>query len=122
MAALVSGMTVVAQPNQLVTAGAAKSEDAARTGFVTGTFMKRIVTILWGMVGLCAILLYGGKIMNSDFVWGHATTQLLAPLGLGLVGLMLASLMAALMSTADCLMITVSGLVVNNFYKYFILL
>tara|TARA_B100000378_G_C17990018_1_gene393516 strand:- start:19 stop:1098 length:1080 start_codon:yes stop_codon:yes gene_type:complete len=57
--------------------------------------------------------------MNSDFVWGHATTQLLAPLGLGLVGLMLASLMAALMSTADCLMITVSGLVVNNFYKYF---
>jgi len=119
MAALVSGMTVVAQPNQLVTAGAAKSEDAARTGFVTGTFMKRIVTILWGMVGLCAILLYGGKIMNSDFVWGHATTQLLAPLGLGLVGLMLASLMAALMSTADCLMITVSGLVVNNFYKYF---
>ena len=119
MAALVSGMTVVAQPNQLVTAGAAKNEDAARTGFVTGTFMKRIVTILWGMVGLCAILLYGGKIMNSDFVWGHATTQLLAPLGLGLVGLMLASLMAALMSTADCLMITVSGLVVNNFYKYF---
>lgn len=119
-AAVVSGMTVVVQPNQLVTAGAARNEDAARTGFVTGTFMKRIITILWGMVGLCAILLYGGKIVNSDLVWGHATRDLLAPLNMGLVGLMLASLMAALMSTADCLMITVSGLIVNNLYKPFV--
>ena len=116
-AALVSGLTVVTQPNQLVTAGAAKDEDSARIGFVTGTFMKRIVTIMWGVLGLAAILLFGGQITNSDLVWGHATRSLLGPLNLGLVGLMLASLMAALMSTADCLMITVSGLIVNNLYR-----
>lgn len=116
-AAVVSGLTVVTQPNQLVTAGAAKDEDSARIGFVTGTFMKRIVTIMWGVIGLAAILLFGGQITHSDFVWGHATRTLLGPLNLGLVGLMLASLMAALMSTADCLMITVSGLIVNNLYK-----
>ena len=66
-AAIVSGLTVVTQPNQLVTAGAAKDEYAARIGFVTGTFMKRVITIFWGMLGLSAILLYGGEINNPDF-------------------------------------------------------
>ena len=116
-AALVSGVTVVAQPNQLVTAGAAKDENAARIGFVTGTFMKRVVTILWGILGLAAIALFSGDISNSDLVWGYATRELLGPFNLGLVGLMIASMMAALMSTADCLMITVSGLIVNNLYR-----
>ncbi|GAB5554003.1 MAG: hypothetical protein Sapg2KO_35940 [Saprospiraceae bacterium] len=118
-AALVSGLTVVTQPNQLVTAGAAKDEYSARIGFVTGTFMKRIVTILWGMLGLAAILLFSKEINNPDLTWGHATRALLGPLNMGLIGLMLASMMAALMSTADCLMLTVSGLVVNNLYKPF---
>lgn len=117
--AVVSGITVVTQPNQLVTAGAAKDEYAARVGFVTGTFMKRVVTIMWGVTGIAAILLYSGKVTNSDLVWGYATVDLLGPLNIGLVGLMLASMMAALMSTADCLMITVSGLLVNNLYKPF---
>jgi len=117
--ALVSGITVVTQPNQLVTAGAAKDEYSARIGFVTGTFMKRVITIFWGMLGLAAILLYSGEINNPDLTWGHATRALLGPLNLGLIGLMLASMMAALMSTADCLMLTVSGLIVNNLYKPF---
>ena len=116
-AALVSGVTVVTQPNQLVTAGAAKDENAARIGFVTGTFMKRVVTILWGILGLAAIVLFSGTITNSDLVWGYATRELLGPFNLGLVGLMIASMMAALMSTADCLTITVSGLIVNNLYR-----
>ncbi len=118
-AALVSGITVVTQPNQLVTAGAAKDEYSARVGFVTGTFMKRVITIFWGMLGLAAILLYSGEINNPDLTWGHATRALLGPLNMGLIGLMLASMMAALMSTADCLMLTVSGLIVNNLYKPF---
>ncbi|UZR99150.1 sodium:solute symporter family protein [Chondrinema litorale] len=116
-AAVVSSVTVVTQPNQLVTAGAAKDEISARVGFVTGTFMKRVVTIMWGVLGLSAILLYKDTITDSDLVWGFATKELLGSMGIGLVGLMLASMMAALMSTADCLMITVSGLIVNNLYR-----
>ncbi len=116
-AAIVSSVTVVTQPNQLVTAGAAKNENAARVGFVTGTFMKRVVTIMWGVFGISAILLYKGSLTDSDLVWGHATRDLLGSLNIGLVGLMLASMMAALMSTADTLMLTVSGLIVNNLYK-----
>ena len=114
--ALVSGITVVVQPNQLVTAGAAKDEYTARLGFVTGTFMKRIVTVLWGVFALAAAVLFKDSLSNPDFVWGHATKELLGGVGLGLVGLMLASMMAALMSTADCLMLTVSGMIVRCIY------
>lgn len=115
--ALVSGLSVVVQPNQLVTAGAAKDEWTARVGFVSGTFMKRIVTILWGVFALAAALLYKSSLSNPDYVWGHATKELLGGFELGLVGLMIASMMAALMSTADCLMITVSGLFVRCIYN-----
>lgn len=116
-AALVAGLTVVTQPNQLVTNGAAKDEQSARFGFVTGVFIKRFCTILWGLLGLSAILLYTGKIQNSDLVWGYATRDLLGPAGFGLVGFMVASLMAALMSTATTLMLTVSGLILHNVYR-----
>lgn len=116
-AALVAGITVVTQPNQLVTNAAAKDEQSARFGFVTGVFLKRFCTILWGVLGLSAVLLYTGKIQNSDLLWGYATHDLLSPAGFGLVGLMIASLMAALMSTATALMLTVSGLLLHNIYK-----
>jgi Na+/proline symporter len=119
-AALVAGVTVVTQPNQMVTNAAAKDENSARFGFVTGVFMKRFCTILWGVLGLSAILLYTGKIQNSDLLWGYATHDLLGPVGFGLVGLMVASLMAALMSTATALMLTVSGLLLHNIYKPFV--
>jgi Na+/proline symporter len=116
-AALVAGVTVVTQPNQLVTNAAAKDEYSARFGFITGTFMKRFCTILWGVFGLSAVLLYTGKIQNSDLLWGIATRDLLGPVGFGLVGLMIASLMAALMAVATTLMLTVSGLVLHNIYR-----
>ncbi len=115
-AALVAGVTVVTQPNQLVTNAAAKDEQSARFGFVTGVFIKRFCTILWGVVGLSAVLLYTGKIQNSDLLWGYATHDLLGSLGFGLVGLMVASMMAALMAAADSLMLTVSGLLLHNVY------
>jgi Na+/proline symporter len=116
-ASLIAGITVVTQPNQLVTNAAAKDEYSARFGFVTGGFIKRFCTILWGVLGLSAILLYTGKVQNSDLVWGYATHDLLGSAKLGLVGLMVASMMAALMSTADALMLTVSGLMLHNVYR-----
>lgn len=110
-------LTVVIQPNQLVASGSAKDEISARTGFVIGIYLKRACTVLWGVFGLAAIVLYSSSVQHSDLVWGHATRDLLGPLGIGLVGLMIACLMAALMSTADCLMLTCSSLLTHNIYR-----
>lgn len=110
-------VNVVIQPNSLIATGSAKGEYECRFGFVTGSYMKRFCTVLWGFFALLAVVLYHNKVHDPDLVWGYATLDLLGPLNIGLVGLMIACLMAALMSTADCLMITGSGLITRNIYK-----
>jgi len=110
-------VNVVIQPNALVATGSAKGEYECRFGFVTGCYMKRVCTVLWGFFALSAIVLYHDRIDDPDLVWGTATLDLLGPLNIGLVGLMIACLMAALMSTADCLMITGSSLLTHNLYR-----
>ena len=105
------------QANQLTAAGSAKDDETARIGFVRGIFIKRYCTVVWGFVAMMTLLLYGTKVSDPDFIWGHATRDLLGPLGIGLVGLMIACLMAALMSTADCLMLTTSALLTHSVYR-----
>ncbi|OHB79575.1 MAG: hypothetical protein A2Z25_01990 [Planctomycetes bacterium RBG_16_55_9] len=117
---LMGAINVVIQPNMIVANGSAKDEYACRFGFVTGSFMKRLVTIFWGFFAVLAIVLYHDRIQDPDLVWGYATLDLLGSLGYGLVGLMIACLMAALMSTADCLMITCSSLLTHNLYRPFV--
>ena len=110
-------INVLIQPNALIATGSAKGEYECRFGFVTGCYMKRFCTVLWGFFALLAVVLYHNEVHNPDLVWGYATLDLLGPLNMGLVGLMIACLMAALMSTADCLMITGSGLITQNIYR-----
>ncbi len=114
---VMGAINVVIQPNSLVVTGSAKDEYTCRFGLVSGCFMKRFVTVFWGFFALTAIVLYHDEVQNPDLVWGYATLDLLGPLKIGLVGLMIACLMAALMSTADCLMITCSGLLTHNLYR-----
>ncbi len=109
-------LTVPVYPNMLVACGSAKNEYASRYGFTVGNFLKRICTVFWGVFGLAAIVIYTGKVSHPDLIWGYATRDLLAPLGLGLVGLMISCLMAALMSTVDCMMLTSSSLLTHNLY------
>ncbi len=105
------------QANQLTAAGSAKDDETARIGFLRGIFIKRYCTVIWGFVAMMTLLLYGKSVTDPDFIWGHATRDLLGPLNLGLVGLMIACLMAALMSTADALMITTSALLTHSVYR-----
>ena len=112
-------INVVMNPNMLLTISAAKDEFTARLGFTSGNYMKRFCTILWGMLGLAAVVLYADQVHNPDLVWGYTTYDLLGSLNMGLLGLMIACLMAALMSTADCLMITASSLIIHNLYRPF---
>lgn len=111
---------VVVQPHFIATAGgSAKTENAARLGMVTGNFLKRLCTIGWALTGLILLALMADNpdvMRDPDRTWGIATRTILGPIGLGLVGLMLACLLAALMSSADCYMIMTSGLIVRNIY------
>jgi SSS family solute:Na+ symporter len=54
---------------------------------------------------------------DPDKTWGVATLELLGP---GLRGLMLACMLAALMSSVDCYMLVSSALVVRNIYAAYI--
>lgn len=113
---IMAAITVVVQPNGAVIAGSAKDELSTRAGTVIGNFIKRFCIIFWGVFGLAAIVLYQGDVIHSDMLWGHATLDLLGPLNLGLVGLMIACLLAALMSTVDLLMLTSASLLTHNLY------
>ncbi|MBW8034872.1 MAG: sodium:solute symporter family protein [Planctomycetes bacterium] len=110
-------INVVIQPNSMIATGSAKGEYECRFGFVTGCYMKRVCTVLWGFFALMAVVLYHDKINDPDMVWGYATLDLLGSFNMGLVGLMIACLIAALMSTADCMMITGSSLLTHNIYR-----
>ena len=118
--ALISLLGVAVQPHFIATGGgSAKSETDARVGLVTGNFFKRFCTIGWALTALIVVALYAGTehLDDPDKAWGVASRELLGP---GLRGLMLACLLAALMSSADCYMLVSSALVVRNIYAAYI--
>ena len=115
---------IVVQPHFIATGGgSAKSEYEARIGLVTGNFLKRLCTVGWALTALIALALLADSpeiATDPDRVWGVAAREILGPLDLGLVGLMLACLLAAMMSSADTYMIVTSALVVRNVYAAYL--
>ena len=118
---LINLIGVVVQPHFIATGGgSAKTETVARVGLVTGNFLKRFCTVGWVLTALIALALYADSavlIDDPDKVWGFASRELLGP---GLTGLMLACLLAALMSSVDAYMVVGSGLVARNIYAPYI--
>jgi SSS family solute:Na+ symporter len=112
---------IVVQPHFIATGGgSAKTENSARVGLVTGNFLKRFCTIGWVLTALIAVALYADKpelVSDPDRAWGVASRELLP---VGLTGLMLACLLAALMSSADAYMIVGSGLIIRNLYAPYV--
>lgn len=115
---------IVVQPHFIATGGgSAKTEMSARVGLVTGNFLKRFCTVGWVLTALIAAALYSNETTlanDPEKTWGFASKALLGPLGIGLVGLMLACLLAALMSSVDAYMVVGSALVVRNIYAPYI--
>jgi len=98
--------------------GSAKNEYAARFGAVSGTYAKRIMIIMWSFVGIIGFaFFFGGKLSDPDVVWGELSRQLLQPWP-GLFGLMLAGLLAAMMSNIATNSMAASALFVRNVYNY----
>ncbi|TWU05673.1 sodium:solute symporter family protein [Stieleria varia] len=115
---------IVVQPHFIATGGgSAKSENEARIGLVVGNFLKRLCTVGWALTALIALALLAGRpelAVDPDLVWGIAAREILGPLNVGLVGLMLACLMAAMMSSADTYMIVSSALITRNLYATYV--
>ncbi len=97
--------------------GSAKNEFAARFGAVSGTYAKRVMIIMWAFCGLIAIALYQGaaQLSDPDATWGTMALQLLKP---GFLGLMMAGLLAANMSTVAAQTMAVSALFTRNIWQY----
>ncbi|MCK5093105.1 MAG: sodium:solute symporter family protein, partial [Spirochaetes bacterium] len=107
----------VTQPNSMALCAAGKTEMEARIGLVGGLLLKRICTIGWVLIGLCAIGLYADKTIHVDHVYGLMAHDLLPMIAPGLIGLFIASMLAAVMSTCDSLMISSAALFTENIYK-----
>jgi len=94
--------------------GSARNEFAARSG-VSGNYLKRLMIILWAFTGLIAVALFGpGGLSDPDAAWGALSNKLLGP---GLIGLMLAGVLAGTMSTLAAKALAISSLFVRNVYR-----
>jgi hypothetical protein len=94
--------------------GSAKNEFAARSG-VSGNYLKRLMIIMWALAGLIAMAIFGpGGLSDPDAVWGTLSNKLLGP---GLIGLMLAGVLAGTMSTLAAKALAISSLFVRNVYR-----
>lgn len=107
----------VATPYSMQMIGAGRTEDDARVGLVAGMFLKRIVTIAWVLTAMCGVGYYAGTTVNPDHVYGLMARDLLPQIAPGLIGLFIASVLAAVMSSCDCLMVAAAALFTENIYR-----
>ncbi len=103
------------QPHVIPSSTACRTEMDSRVGVTYGNFIKRFCTIAWAFTGVAAIAL-APNLSNPDHAFGEMA-RLLLPVGM--VGLLIASLLATIQSTGVVLMITGSSIFVRNFYKVY---
>lgn len=98
-------------PRNFTIGGSAKDDQSTRIGIMVGAFSKRFIMIGWALTGLIAVGLYAGKLADPTMIWGHMTRDLL---GFGFIGLMIAAIMAANMSSADAQSLEWGAAFTNN--------
>src|SRR5712672_2993708 len=99
----------------------AKTEGHAKAGTIFAGFLKILPVFILVLPGLIAFALYpqlfhvvDGKVTNGDIAYPTMIVNLLPP---GLVGLMIAALLAALMGAMSSVFNSASTLVTLDFYK-----
>lgn len=113
---------IMAQPHVIASVGTGKDESACRVGFTYGNFVKRFCTIGWALVGLMVLALplspAHAKLLkdDSEAAFGVACQALLYP---GLLGLLIASIVAANMSACSAFMVDAGALFTRGFYDRF---
>ena len=111
---------IMAQPHQLAAVGTGRDERTCRVGMFYGNFVKRVCTVGWAMVGLivAAMVAQGhadaAALGDPENAFGFACRQLLFP---GALGLMIASILAANMSTCSAFLVDSGALFTEGLYR-----
>jgi Na+/proline symporter len=114
MLIVVGFVGVVAQPGMMTENASAKTEMNARIGGTYGNFFKRLCTIGWALTGLLGAALYPGlSTVHREEILGIVTVRLLPQ---GCAGLMIAAILATVMSTCSSFAVSGSALVARNLY------
>lgn len=111
---------ILAQPHMLAAVGTGRDEQTCRVGFFWGNLIKRVCTVGWAIVGLmvAAMLAQGSfgvnQLADAEEAFGFACRHLLFP---GALGLMIACVLAANMSTGSAFMVNSGALFTEGLYR-----
>lgn len=111
---------IMAQPHMIAAVGTGKDERACRVGFFHGTYIKRLCTVGWAIVGLMVAVMvargmFGTHVLpDPEDAFGFACRQLLSP---GLRGLLIASVMGASLASCAALMVDSGALFTQGIYR-----
>ncbi len=111
---------IMAQPHMLAAVGTGRDERTCRIGMFLGNFVKRVCTVGWALVGLIvAAMVAQGRVEASaigdpENAFGFACRQLLFP---GALGLLIASILAANMSTCSAFLVDSGALFTEGLYR-----
>jgi Na+/proline symporter len=111
---------IMAQPHMLATVGTGKDERTCRAGMLYGNLVKRVCTVGWALVGLIVAAMVaqgrngGMPLADAEDAFGFACRQLLFP---GALGLLIASILAANMSTCSAFLVDSGALFTEGLYR-----
>jgi Na+/proline symporter len=108
---------VVVEPHHMAIGGAGRSEMNCRAGWTYGNFVKRFATLGWAFIGVFAAALFPGLTgADREQAFGVAVAQLLPA---GLIGLMIAAMVAMVLGACHNFMVGGSALFTRNVYRRF---
>jgi Na+/proline symporter len=111
---------IMAQPHMLATVGTGRNERTCRVGMLYGNLVKRVCTVGWALVGLivAAMVAQGhadpALLKDPENAFGVACRLLLFP---GALGLLIASILAANMSTCSAFLVDSGALFTEGLYR-----
>lgn len=116
MLALNGLVGITAQPHMLSMFATGRTERGGRIGMTYGSMVKRFCTIGWALTGLIVaalVIKQGTSLGDPEEAFGYGCLHCLGP---GLVGLMVACILAANMSTCSNFMVNTGALFTKNIY------
>ncbi|MCH2381205.1 MAG: hypothetical protein MK290_00680 [Pedosphaera sp.] len=104
---------------------AAKTDKEARVGIITAGFVKLLIPFISIGTGIAAYYVFAERMpgvrVDGDTAFPLLLRELVAPAGIaGLVGLVAAGLIGAILSSVDSMMNSAATLITFDFYKRFV--